>query len=447
MVEFIQDNQALVLFAGILVAGLVVLLPSIQLALQGEIGVAQLVVIALLAMAVSDVGWYAAGLIFPRERLMRAKLLAPAHTLIERLSDGFAQSRARLLFVSRLLYGTRIPTCIACGSTRMPLRSFFGINLASAVVWLALLFALVALVGSTLDQLGGGLSDPRVAPVLLILVALLVQGAGRRLRKQLRDPPRHYTSLVRVSVVIPAYNEQAYLEAAIRSVRDQSVPAEVIVVENGSTDATATIAQRLADAVVQTEAPLGYSRARNLGAALAHGEVLVFLDADSRMGPGTLRAILSKAAPMAFGTVLGRPDPLRLRYRLFYLAKNIGHVLGFYRGVLGGLLFCDAELFRKIGGFDERLVFDELHDISRRARHAGARYRIAVRAWSATSMRRFEREGLWSSFLFWVRVRLRGAAGLGPCTRSLAYASFARTPAVPRREPVRAPARARVELP
>ena len=97
--------------------------------------------------------------------------------------------------------------------------------------------------------------------------------------------------------MIPAHNEQAFLEAAIRSVRQQPVKAEVIVVENGSTDGTAEIAQRLADGMAQTEAPLGYSRARNLGAAVAHGEVIVFLDADSRMGPNALRWILAKAAP------------------------------------------------------------------------------------------------------------------------------------------------------
>jgi membrane protein DedA with SNARE-associated domain len=445
MVEFIQDNQVLVLFAGILVAGLVVLLPSIQLALQGELGVTQLVVLALLAMAVSDIGWYAAGWLVPRERLRRAKLLAPANAVLDRMSEGFAQTRVRLLFVSRLLYGTRIPTCIACGITRMPLRSFFGINLASAVVWLALLFALAGAVGTTLDHLGGGLSDPRLAPVLLILVALLVQLATRKIRSAL-DRPRGYPSLIRVSVIIPAFNEQAHLEAAIRSVREQRVPAEVIVVENGSTDGTAAIARRLADGVVQTEAQLGFSRARNLGAALATGDVLVFLDADSRMGPDTLRWILGKAAPMSFGTALGRPDPPKLRYRVFYWTKNLGHILGFYRGALGGLLFYDAGLFRKLGGFDEELVFDELHDLSRRARGAGGRYELVTRAWSTTSMRRFERVGLWSSFLFWVRVRLRGAAGLGPCERSIAYASLAHNAPL-RRDPPPAQARARVELP
>jgi membrane protein DedA with SNARE-associated domain len=446
MVDFIHENQVLVLFMGILVCGLVVLLPSVQLALQGELEPTRLILIALLAMGVSDIAWYLVGWLAPSERLKRTPLLASGAPLIERMTVGFEHTRARLLFVSRLLYGTRIPTCIACGITRMPLRSFFAVNLASALLWLAILFALAAVVGTTIDRVDGGITDPRLVPALLVLVALVVQALTRRVRTQLQGSNPQYTERCRISVVIPAFNEQDYLEAAIRSVREQSVPAEVIVIENGSTDATAAIAKRCADGVVQTEEPLGYSRARNLGAALAHGQVLVFLDADSRMGPDTLRWILGKAAPMSFGTVIGRPDPPHLRYKLFFFFKNLWHRLGLYKGVLGGLLFCDADLFRKIGGFDERLVFDELHELSRRARSAGAQHRLVTRAWAATSMRRFEREGLWSSFLFWIRVRLRGAVGLGPCARSVAYASFNRSAAL-RKDPVRATVRARVELP
>jgi membrane protein DedA with SNARE-associated domain len=446
MVEFIRENQVLVLFAGILVAGLVVLLPSIQLALQGDLGALRLIVIALVAMVVSDMAWYVLGWLVPSERLRKTRLFASASPLIERMSSGFAQTRSRLLFFSRLLYGTRIPTCIACGLARMSLGSFLAVNLASALLWLAILFSFAAVFGSTLDQLSGGVSDPRLAPALLVLVALLIQGVMRRTRARAHARPRHYETLVRVSVVIPAYNEQAFLEAAIRSVRQQPVKAEVIVVENGSTDGTAEIARRLADGVAQTEAPLGYSRARNLGAAIAHGEILVFLDADSRMGPDALRWILAKVAPETFGTVLGRPDPPHLRYRLFFLAKNLWHRLGLYHGVLGGLLFCDAQLFRQLGGFDEKLVFDELHEFSARARRSGATYRLASRVWSATSMRRFEREGLWSSLKFWIRVRVREAMGLGPCERSLAYASFSRS-APPRKDAIRAPVQAHVELP
>jgi glycosyltransferase involved in cell wall biosynthesis len=247
-----------------------------------------------------------------------------------------------------------------------------------------------------------------------------------------------------VSVVIPAFNERAWLGACIRSVRMQGVAAEIVVVENGSTDGTAAIAHLRADRVVRTERPAGYSRARNLGAAVARGDLLVFLDADSRAEAGALETLLSEARPETFGTVLGRPDPPRLRYRLFFLLKNLGHRLGLYRGVLGGLLYCDAGLFRRIGGFDEGLTIDELHDFSRRARRAGGRYRLVAKAWASTSMRRFERVGLWSSFLFWARVRFRAPARGRFRVQLEAYPAFRRDAAhraapAPRSRPSRGP--------
>ncbi|HEX7972169.1 MAG TPA: glycosyltransferase family A protein [Thiobacillus sp.] len=86
----------------------------------------------------------------------------------------------------------------------------------------------------------------------------------------------------RFSVVIPAYNAAATLARAIESVRAQSWPAhEIIVVDDGSTDATAEVARRFGDAVrLIRQQNSGVSVARNAGAAAATGDWLAFLDAD-----------------------------------------------------------------------------------------------------------------------------------------------------------------------
>jgi glycosyltransferase involved in cell wall biosynthesis len=89
-----------------------------------------------------------------------------------------------------------------------------------------------------------------------------------------------------VSVIIPVYNGERYLAEAIRSVLDQALPPdEIIVVDDGSTDGTATIVAR-----ITASAPLpiryiyqenrGASAARNAGIRLAQGSVLAFQDAD-----------------------------------------------------------------------------------------------------------------------------------------------------------------------
>ncbi len=444
MVDLAREHESVLLFAGILVAGLVVLLPSIHLAMTGEISVTELVLLALLAMWVSDLVWYFAGRFVPRDRLENLRFLAPVVRRVKELAPRFERRRAPALFFSRFLYGTRIPTCIACGLGRMQYGPYFSVNLASSSTWLALLFSLVSGVGSTMEQLLDGRGGIGLIPTTLVVLALFVQSLLEAARSRTPHGTRSRGTARRVSVVVPAYNEEAYLGAAISSVRNQAVPAEVVVVENGSTDGTAAIASRRADQLVHTAKPAGYSRARNLGAAVARGDLLVFLDADSRMGPDALEAILSEAEPGSFGTVLGRPDPPCLRYRLFFLLKNLGHRLGLYKGVLGGLFFFDAALYRRIGGFDESMIIDELHDISRLARRAGGSYRLVTSAWAATSMRRFDHVGLWSSFFFWVRLRCRLPVRRGFRAELEAYPAFRRTP-VPREPVGRAPTTYRAE--
>ena len=86
----------------------------------------------------------------------------------------------------------------------------------------------------------------------------------------------------RFSVVIPAFNAAATLARAIESVQAQSWPVhEIIVVDDGSTDATAEVARRFAGAVrLIRQTNSGVSVARNAGAAAATGDWLAFLDAD-----------------------------------------------------------------------------------------------------------------------------------------------------------------------
>jgi len=85
-----------------------------------------------------------------------------------------------------------------------------------------------------------------------------------------------------ISVIIPVYNGEHYLGEAIASVLAQTVqPAEVIVVDDGSTDASLAVAMRFAPTVrIITQANQGASAARNRGIALSSGEFLAFLDAD-----------------------------------------------------------------------------------------------------------------------------------------------------------------------
>jgi glycosyltransferase involved in cell wall biosynthesis len=109
-----------------------------------------------------------------------------------------------------------------------------------------------------------------------------------------------------VSVVIPAHNAQKYLGEAIESVREQTVAAqEIIVVDDGSTDDTARIAQSFADVKYLFQENSGSAGARNNGAQQARGQLLTFLDADDLWTPHKLElqiaALQTKECDMVFG--------------------------------------------------------------------------------------------------------------------------------------------------
>jgi glycosyltransferase involved in cell wall biosynthesis len=97
---------------------------------------------------------------------------------------------------------------------------------------------------------------------------------------------------IRVSIIIPTYNSARYLPQALESVFSQNYTAyELIVVDDGSTDDTAVILQPYRDHItlIQQE-NTGSAAARNRGLALAHGEYVLFLDADDLLLPGKLTA-------------------------------------------------------------------------------------------------------------------------------------------------------------
>jgi glycosyltransferase involved in cell wall biosynthesis len=95
----------------------------------------------------------------------------------------------------------------------------------------------------------------------------------------------------RFSVIIPAYNSAATLARAIESVRAQTWPAhEIIVVDDGSSDDTASVAESFGDAIRLIRQPnSGVAAARNAGARLATGDWLAFLDADDWYAPDRIR--------------------------------------------------------------------------------------------------------------------------------------------------------------
>ncbi|HEY2492458.1 MAG TPA: glycosyltransferase [Paenibacillus sp.] len=92
-----------------------------------------------------------------------------------------------------------------------------------------------------------------------------------------------------VSVIIPVMNERKTIGAIIREVRRIHRSVEVLVVANGCTDGTSSIARRCGAKVLEYEKPLGHDVGRTLGAQVARGKVLLFLDGDIVISAKELR--------------------------------------------------------------------------------------------------------------------------------------------------------------
>jgi glycosyltransferase involved in cell wall biosynthesis len=173
---------------------------------------------------------------------------------------------------------------------------------------------------------------------------------------------------VKVSVVVPAFNEERLLAgslAAIRAAMRAFDDSELIVCDNNSTDRTANIA-RAAGATVVFEPVNQIARARNAGAARASGDWLVFVDADSYPDRELFQELVNTVRSGAYlgggATVAFETDDLIVRASL--AAWNAISRLA--KWAAGSFLFCEAAAFRALGGFSEALYAAEEIDFSRR---------------------------------------------------------------------------------
>jgi glycosyltransferase involved in cell wall biosynthesis len=99
---------------------------------------------------------------------------------------------------------------------------------------------------------------------------------------------------MRISVILPAKNEAEGLQRTLPVLRAHFPTAEVIVVDDGSTDATATVAANQGARVLSSPYSMGNGAAIKRGARAAHGDILVFMDADGQHDPALIQQLLDK---------------------------------------------------------------------------------------------------------------------------------------------------------
>ena len=179
------------------------------------------------------------------------------------------------------------------------------------------------------------------------------------------------------AIIIPAHNEQEYLKGLLESIRLHGPDnSQIVVVDNGSTDDTSSIATAFGASLVKTSERLYPSQARNLGVANAnrHPEVLIFFDADVELTPEwkcewnrTASLIAAGHLHVTGGTYDVSKAPCWLERNWFAPMRSRK-----WSHINGGNLLTTKALFDSIGGFDPSLETGEDVDFCARAHQTGA---------------------------------------------------------------------------
>jgi len=198
-----------------------------------------------------------------------------------------------------------------------------------------------------------------------------------------------------LTVIIPAFNEIAYLPDLLDALKAQTrLPDEVIVADAGSMDGTAELAKARGAQVVRGGMP---AFGRNAGADAAKGDLLLFLDADVLPPPNFIVSLLEEFEQKGYdvATCFIAAKEENSLDRMICLGTNL------YSRIIqplsprapGCCILSKRNVHEKIGGFDESLALSEDIDYARRAKQYG-KFGILTNIRIPVSMRRVGKEGL-----------------------------------------------------
>jgi glycosyltransferase involved in cell wall biosynthesis len=211
----------------------------------------------------------------------------------------------------------------------------------------------------------------------------------------------------RISLIIPAYNEEKYigktLESVITANDAYSKPSliEIIVVNNCCTDDTEKIAKSFGVEVVFEE-ERRIASVRNKGASVAKGDIVAFLDADSTVTPNMFTLI---DEVMSSGEYIGGGTDVRFERNslgIFCTYCITKFPAMWLLGIMVGVLFTEKKTFEEMGGFDESLYCAEdslfAFNLKKYGKQRGKKFKVIADAYVTTSARAFDKFGDWYYF-------------------------------------------------
>ena len=214
---------------------------------------------------------------------------------------------------------------------------------------------------------------------------------------------------MRVSVVVPAYNEEALLGQCLRSLRAQTVPCEVVVCDNNSTDGTNEIARSLAHKVVM-EKRQGAVYALNSGMKAASGDLIAITGADCRVPEDWIERFLPFFGDRRVIACYGPIDPLEGRHRVYFSVLNYAEKVcirtGLWFVIQGANFIARRHVLQQTGYFNPEVELFEENGFYRKIRKLG-RVRFVTGNPVRASTRRVDDCGKLSLILLGVKQMIK----------------------------------------
>jgi len=203
---------------------------------------------------------------------------------------------------------------------------------------------------------------------------------------------------MKVTVVIPALNEEKYIAKTLKSIREQTIKPEIIVVDSGSSDGTVEVAAKYADKILKGKKNIAYNR--QIGAEEGTGEIIVTTDADCIHPREWLSKLIKYFDDERVVCVSGQTLPIKEEGNfldfLCYFTANL--ILKAVNDLLGKALFRGSnvayrkDVFLKAGGYDTKLIAREDSELTRRlSKYGKTIFDMNIKVY--TSMRRRKNTG------------------------------------------------------